>query len=361
MSTPDTITAPSVKDIVQFEVPAILRRQHLNRDVVIGLIGDRGDGKSLGGGIIAICDYLVQNEPCFSNLAISAAFNISEAIAAKYGVQGGVAEFHSQELDMPKFLRFASEYKGGVFYIDEINVALADARRSMSNQNIEATDVGQQLRKLQSALIYTSIHEMFVESRIRDMTDIFIKTMDTALTPQGLVAKKKPGLEFEWALYPMSRKLTGERYQDTKQVLKATIKGHRWWGAIDTLQRQDRKKYKVPIGETGEADMEMTLTESPAMVAAKSKWGWLYDAIKVLHDEGYTEIHSKELWEYLQLRERGISSGVVGDQLPYMGVRIIRRAPRQMGGQIYGIDTFDLEHNIYSDKGDKEKEAVLVR
>ena len=136
MSTPGTAIALSVKDIVQFEVPAILRRQHLNRDVVIGLIGERGDGKSLGGGIITICDYLVQDEPCFSNLAISAAFDISDAVAAKYGIKGGRVEYHSQELDMPKFLRFATEYKGGVFYIDEINVALADARRSMSSLGI---------------------------------------------------------------------------------------------------------------------------------------------------------------------------------------------------------------------------------
>ena len=355
MPAQDTLVAPSVKDIVQFEVPAILRRQHLNRDVVIGLIGERGDGKSLGGGIISICDYLVQKEPCFSNLAVSAAFNISDAAAVKYGIKGGVAEFYSQELDMPKFLRFASEYKGGVFYIDEINVALADARRSMSNQNLEATDVGQQLRKLQSALIYTSIHEMFVESRIRDMTDLFIKTMDTALTPQGLAAKKKPGLEFEWSIYPMSRKLTGERYQDTKQVLKATIKGHRWWGAIDTLQRQDRKKYKIPIGETEEGiNMEMTIGANPAIEAARSKWGWLYDAIKQLHDEGYAEISNWDLWEYLQIEERGISRFEVGKQLAGMKIRASRHDGK--GNYYYAVDKFDLDKGNIGEK----KEAVLV-
>ena len=357
MQKTEVAIPPSIRDIVQFEVPAIFRRQHLNRDVVIGLIGDRGDGKSLGGGVISICDYLVQNEPCFSNLDINVAFNISDATAAKYGMRGGVAQFHSQELDMVKFLRFDSGYRGGVFYIDEINVALADARRSMSNQNLWATDVGQQLRKLQSALIYTSIHEMFVETRIRDMTDIYISTRDMALSPEGLAAKKKPGVEFEWTIYPMSRKLTGERYQDNKRTLKTTIKGRRWWGSIDTLQRQERIKYKVPVGEgPAGSDMELTIGENPAVIEARSKWGWLWKAIKQLHDDGYTEIHSYDLWKYLQLKERGISPNVVGEQLKDLNVRIARRASLALGGFYYSIDTFDLEKNPYI--GDKE--AVLV-
>ena len=350
-------TAPSVRDIVQYEVPAIFRRQHLNRDVVIGLIGDRGDGKSLGGGIISICDYMVQNEPCFSNLDINVAFNISDATAAKYGLPGDVAEYHSQELDMVKFLRFDTGYQGGVFYIDEINVALADARRSMSNQNLWATDVGQQLRKLQSALIYTSIHEMFVETRIRDMTDIYIATRDMALSPEGLAAKKKPGIEFEWTIYPMSRKLTGERYQDTKQTLKTTIKGQRWWGAIDTLRRQERMKYKVPVGESVEgSNMELTIGESPAVVAARSKWGWLYEAVKQLHDDGYTEIHNTQMKEYLELEERGLVPSIVGVQLAKMGIKT-RIAPRSEGGFYYLIDQFDLERG---DIPEQKKEAVLA-
>lgn len=356
MSDQDTLVAPSVKDIVQFEVPAIFRRQHLNRDVVIGLIGDRGDGKSIGGGIIAICDYMVQNEPCFSNLDVKASFRIDEEAAAKYGMGAGVVDFRSRELDMGRFLSFDEEYCGGVFFVDEINVALADARRSMSNQNLWATDVGQQMRKLESALIYTSIHEMFVESRIRDMTDVFIVTRDLALTPEGLAAKRKPGTEFEWTIYPMSRKLTGERYQDTKQTIKARIRGREWWGSIDTLRRQDRQKYKMGAGAT---DMEMSITENAEVMAARSKWGWLYEAILELHNQGYEKIHSRALWDYLRLKERGFNEGVVATELQDRGlVRKLwdEKPPRSVGGCYYGIETFDLDNM----KPKEAREAVVV-
>lgn len=346
---------PSLKDVVRNEIQILLRQSHLNRDVIIGLIGDRGDGKSLGGSIISICDYMVWDEPCFSNLDININFNIDEQIASEYSVEPGSVSFHSRPLDMIKFLRFDPEYRGGVFFIDEINVAVADARRSMSNQNIEATDVGQQLRKLESALIYTSVHEMFVEWRIRDMTDVFIVTRDTALSPEGLAMKKPPGLEFEWTIYPMSRKLTGERYQDTKQTMKGTIYGRRWWGAVDTLRRQDRRKYSVPIGSGTLEEAELDIGESPSITKAKSQWGWLYDAIRNLHEEGYEEISNWELWDYLQINERGILSTEVGKQLARMGIRPIRRDGR--GRCYYPIDTFDLKKGIIEDK----KEAVLVR
>lgn len=345
----------SLKDVVRNEMQLLLRQAHLNRDVIIGLIGDRGDGKTIGGTIIAICDYMVWDEPCFSNVGINIHFNIDEQLASEYNVKPGTVSFHSQPLDMVKFLRFDPEYRRGVFFIDEINVAVADARRSMSNQNIEATDVGQQLRKLESALIYTSIHEMFVEWRIRDMTDIFISTRDTALSPEGLAMKKPPGLEFEWTIYPMSRKLTGERYQDSKQTMKGTIYGRRWWGAVDTLQRQDRRKYSVPIGSGTLEDAEIDIGESPAVMAAKSRWGWLYEDIKNLHDQGYEEISNWDLWDYLRINERGISRSEVGKQLALMGIRANKRDGS--GRYYYPIDSFDLKRGILDDK----KEAVLLR
>ena len=348
-------TALSLRDIVQYEIPAIFRRQHLNRDVIIGLIGERGDGKTIGGSVIAGCDYLLQNEPCFSNLAINMSFKVDDRSAAKYGLAGGIVEYSSEELDMIKFLRFDTRYQGGVFFIDEINIALADARRAMSNQNLGADDVGQQLRKLQSALIYTCIHEMFVDVRIRDMTDIFINTRDTALSPEGLAAKKNPGLEFAWTIYPMSRKLTGESYQDTRRTLKATLHGRRWWGAVDTFKRQDRQKYKMLAGLAGSMDID--IKENPAITMAKSKWNWLYEAIKQLHNEGYTEIHNEELWEYLSLKERGINPRRVGQELKSMDIKK-RQAPQSIGGYYYLIDAFDLKTNPYVNSS---KEAIVVK
>ena len=133
--------------------------KNFNRDLIIGFIGDRGGGKSIGGSQVVTRDYLVRGEPCFSNIEIRPSFKIddqlsSEWIGSEYGLaDGGVANYSSQPLDIYKFLQFSDEYSGGVIYIDEINIALADARRSMSYQNLGSADVGQQLRKLKTALI----------------------------------------------------------------------------------------------------------------------------------------------------------------------------------------------------------------
>lgn len=303
----------SLNDIVQYELPPLFRRQHLNRDTVIGLIGDRGDGKSLGGSIIALFDYMLQNEPCWSNMKIKVVFDIDNAIAGKYGLEGGQAIFESKPLNKYKFLNFDPEYQGGVFFIDEFNIWLADARRAMSNQNLIASDIGQELRKLQSALIYSSLSEMFVENRFRDNTDVYIESQDTALTPEGLVQRRRPGTDFMWTVYPMSRKLTGWRYADKYQTLPPIyFHGKRWWGIIDTLERQKRVKYSVDMGTT-RANFE--IEEDPAIIEAKSKWDWLNPIAKELYADGRKYIPCQEVINRDEAQKREIPQHILSRKL----------------------------------------------
>jgi len=293
----------SLKDIIQFELSSIFRRHHLNRDVVIGLIGARGDGKSLGGTAIAILDYMVESDPCWSNIAISVEFDISAETAARYGQLPGKAKFTSQPLDKTKLLRFDPEYQGGVFFVDEINLWLADARRSMSNQNLWANDVGQQLRKMKSALIYTCIHEMFVDQRIRDMTDIFIQTKDMALSPEGLAKRDLPGREFMWTIFPMSRKLTGESYAQTRKPLpNIFFHGNKWWNTFDTYQRQEREYLKKLPAVTA----DLTMTEDPVVVKAKHDFGWIHDIGKAMWEDGREIIPCEEVMALSQVIASGL-------------------------------------------------------
>jgi len=334
----------SLRDVVQYELPPLFRRHHLGRDFIIGLIGDRGDGKSIGGAVITLLDYMIESDICWSNMKITASFDIDAETAGDYGFNSGDrVQFASEELDKHKLLTFDPEYSDGVFFTDEINIYLADARRSMSHQNLGAADFGQELRKLRSAWVYTSIHEMFVESRIRDITDVFILTKDTALSPKGLAQKRPPGIDFEWTIYPMTRKLTGERYADTRKPLPPIyLHGKKFWGSIDTYERQERKKWVIPTEN-------IELEESLVVVEARSKWGWLYEKILALHNQGISSIQDDVLWKYLQVKERGISTNAVGRQLKAMG---ITSGQGYRGHFDYNIDAFDLKTDLSLGKKD---------
>lgn len=338
---------PTLQDVLQFELPALFRWQHLNRDVLIGFVGDRGGGKSLGGGLVCLLDYMLQGEPCFSNMQLKANLEIDNDVASKYGLKSGPVSFEAQPLDKYKFLRFDPCYRGGVFFTHEFNIWLADARRSNTTLNLQTDDVGQELRKLEMAWVYDCIHEMFVDLRIRDATDIFIDTRDTALSPTGMARKQPQGIEFEWWVYCMSQKgaaiMRSERYRDSHKPLGPYyVRGKQLWGLIDTQKRERREKYRPQLGEVP-VDLETAM--SPELTTAVSKWAWLYEKIKDLHNqvrcgEAGPKIEDEVLWGYLQLKERSISPVAVGRQLKWMGIQ--NEAGRR-GHRNYIIDMFDLK------------------
>lgn len=287
----------ALRKIIASRVSPMLRMEHLNPDAIIGFIGDRGGGKSLSSALICLLDYMMDGMTLRSNMDITCKISVSDELAQRYGLPfGGEVLYRSEELDKTKFLRFDTEYNGCVILIEEINVWLADARRSMSTQNLLADDVGQQLRKLKMPLVYNCINEMFVDGRIRDLTDIFIHTQDTALTPIGLSRKQKQGIEFEWYLYPMTSKFTGERYADTKQRRGPVfIRGKALWGLIDTYKRQERKK-GIAMGLQPGITAESTAKSDPANTAFNAKWGWVADKLNELIQSGVTEIQSNEYY-----------------------------------------------------------------
>jgi len=302
MAKKETAKLPwTVKTAIQNELPCLFRKHHLNRDITIGFVGDRGAGKSIGGGLVALLDYMAEGEPCFSNVSLKATLSIDDELAEEeYGIKGGSATFEAEPLDKYKFLRFDEEYRGGVFFTHEFNIWLADARRSTSNLNLETDDVVQELRKLESAWIYDCTHEMFVDMRVRDATDLFIKTSDTALTQQGMANKRPQGLEFEWWVHPMTQKGAAIMGLDkpsvgfTNPLGPYYVRGKQLWGLIDTKKRELRERYKSQRGVTG----DVTMTESPEMIAAKNKWRWLEEkAIAIGNKCRHNSRESIQNWE----------------------------------------------------------------
>jgi len=215
---------------------------------------------------------------------------------------------------------FDEEYTNGVFFIDEINIALADARRSMSNQNLWSADIGQQLRKLRSTLVYTCIKEDYVDIRIRDLTDFFIMTRDAAYVDDGAPYKKE-GYYFNWSVYPMTDKAaanigTFEKYKGGPAPLQRSVSGRSWWDTIDTMEHQERRKYKA--GYNVDAPIKESITENPNIVSAKRDWGWLRkvaDEIVLIGEADSGKVLCSEVMSWPEVREHRYPQGTISREL----------------------------------------------
>jgi hypothetical protein len=324
--SPALITREDIlKKIVGYELKPIFKRQHLNREVIIGLVGLRGDGKSGSGAVIALLDYLMNGEPVWSNMSIGVNINVDDETAYKWtnGImkRGGPVTFRSQELDKEGLLRFDPQYNHGCYFIDEINMEFAEARRAMSNTNLYMDRVAQQLRKYQNSLIYTVINEMFVDSRIRELTDIFIRCEDTALSMEGLAAKKPTGVDFKWTIYPMSGYMLGRErsYYVTKKPLPPVYLHFEPWRGIynDKLaQAQGKMKYGFNLTEKTTAGNNIGLgietQPSAETVDNIAQFKWLENIVNdrmIIDDEGNERmfIPQGEVLEYPEIVATGWS------------------------------------------------------
>jgi len=285
MATAIKLTAPSLEAIIGQNVAALFRRFHLNRDVIIGLVGDRGSGKSLGGANISLRDYGFSQEPIFSNMQMALNINVPDAVANIYGIHGGQVKYTAETVDKQTFLQLDERYEGGCFFFDEFNLEYGEARRSAANVNLMTDRAIQQLRKLQCALIYTVIDEMYVDVRIRDNTDMFIRCIDTAFKPENLRNKMQQGVAFEWTIYPMSVRLfgIGNTYTVNKKPIgpiPVVLKD--MWGSIDTMERQavGQTKYSQAVKTL----LPVEMTEDPRTIRRRDKTAWLDERLKTFFD-----------------------------------------------------------------------------
>jgi hypothetical protein len=261
----------------------LLRKEDVNNDVVIGWIGERGSCKSVSAGAVATIDHMVMGETCWSNMDINYHVKIDKSLTLPLGINPGRIKYEAQPLDFVRLLQGDPEYHDGVIVVDEINIALADGRRSMSNQNLMADDLIQLLRKLNSGFIYTCIHEMFVDNRIRDNTDIFILCKDNKFNPSRWGEKQQQGAVSEWHIYAMTDKgayiLQHEKIKDG-YIGRWLFSAKEYWGIIPTGKKQERKKYALQIGKSGDVltgygDVEIRANSRSEEL--EKEWGWLGD------------------------------------------------------------------------------------
>jgi hypothetical protein len=329
--------ADILKLIPQFELEPVFLRQHLDREIVVGTIGDRGGGKSGSDAVIAAVDFMLAGKPVWSNMNINFDIEIEDDIAREYGLNsGGIAHYESLPLDKDALLELDESYRGGAFLIEEINVQYSNVRRFMTNTNVEFNEVCQQLRKFGTSLLYNVIDEMFIDSQLRALTDIFIKTYDTAFDIDALSAKKQTGLDFCWKVYPMTGYLCGEqgRYAVTHKALYPVyFHFGSWRGIYNSMQHQEKGQYsKTKKEREQELKGNMSAESSEEITGHRSEWDWLAKKIIQMKQAGIKFLKPAELTQYLgvALNKR------VRDVLPLYGIRWDNFQ------QAYGIDTYTL-------------------
>lgn len=275
----DNEPEPTLNDVVGQSVRALLRRFHLNRDWIIGLVGERGSGKSLGGANIAIRDFAISGDPIWSNMNINMGVEIPDAMAYDYGLKhGGIQYYQSDHLDKQSFLALDDRYHEGCLFFDEFNLEYGESRRSVTNVNLKTDTAIQQLRKMQCGLIYTVLNEAYVDVRIRENTDVFIRCFDVAMKPGNLSKRMTQGVTFEWLIYAMSPKLCGygNTYTDTgKPFGPYTVTLKHMWNVIDTFEKQAKGGSKYGNFEKEKQLVPLDIGEDVEVVEQRSRWGWL--------------------------------------------------------------------------------------
>lgn len=297
------------------------RPMHLNREIIIGLIGQRGEGKSGTGACLSLVDFMIDGIPCFSNMAIACKMVIEDDIAQDVGFKkGGIVAYGSQPFNKRALLQEGARFKNSVLFIDEINVEFAEARRAMSNTNLFFNRLVQELRHYVISLIYTAISEMHIDSRLRELTDVFIKVEDTALSAENLASRKPPGVDFKWVIYPMTRMLMGQSYYITHKPLPPRYFNFaRYRGIYDDKEVQGEGKYKYGIDlslDSGEdIPTEQSVLPAPKVSEFEAKWGWFASIADELLDRGEKYVRASEIWELPEVQRRRVPKGVISQHL----------------------------------------------
>jgi len=282
-------------------------QEYLDREYGLGTIGDRGGGKSGSDAVISIVDFMLRGKPVWSNMKIGCDIFVDDIAAREVGLDsGGVAHFESLPLEKGELLRLDERYRDGCLVIEEINVQYSNVRRFMSNTNIDFNEVCQQLRKFKTSMIYNVIDEMFIDSQLRALTDIFIRTYDTAFDRDKMERHKKPGLDFCWQLYSMTGYLNGEqgRYAVTHKADKCFFRFAPWRGVYDDKQHQEKGTYSLNKRER-EAALKagLNVDDSGQLKRDKEeydeKWADIDSQIASMGRNGVREVERYQLYDEL--------------------------------------------------------------
>lgn len=330
--------------IVAHEISPLFLRPHLDEKqlwaLMLGWIGDRGMGKSVGCAVTSIADQMMSGKKVFSNMEIKCDILVDDDTAHKYGLNmGGVVHYESEHLDRNMLLdqvnsswKIDERFRRACLVIEEINVEYSNVRRPMSNTNVDFNQVAQQLRHFETSLIYNVINEMFIDAQLRSLTDVFIKTSDMAFDINALDEKKPRGVDFAWEITPTSPYLRG--LQGKNKTLKPVYFHYEpWQGIFDTLKTQKKGIYSMSTRDKNRRFLARISAESSdEMKAHFDKWSWLVDMIQDWKRQGIKFLRQMQI---ARMMGRPLTREIKGI-LPVYGV------VWDTSSQGYIIEDFDL-------------------
>jgi hypothetical protein len=240
--------------------------------------------------------------------------------------------YESDDIDKDALLDLDERYRRACLVIEEINVEYSNVRRAMSNTNIDFNQVSQQLRHFETSLLYNVINEMFIDPQLRTLTDVFVKTSDTAFDADSLVNKKPRGVDFKWLITPTSGYLRGEQGK-YKMMPPAYLHFEPWHGIYDTLQTQRKGVYSISTRDKNKKFLARISAESTGeMNDYFNKWQWLVDMIQDWKRQGVKLLRPSEL---ARMMGRPLTKEIKGI-LPVWGVSWDNSIQR------YIVEDFDL-------------------
>jgi hypothetical protein len=281
-----------------------------DRDIVVGLVGGRGGGKSCSGAAIAIWDFLLCGFPVFSNMNIEVTVRYKQASKV----------FRSTSLDRTSLLDTRTQdqmYRNCLIFVDEANIEMADAQRTMGNKALWFSYALQQARKRHICFIHTEQSEYHVTDRVRFQTNLYISCRDAAYQ-HGTPKPDELGRKSQWKVHDYSGILTGHSY-DGDPVMEPIFHMTPFWHSYDTEQIQTGE-VDLPDFKKKKSDIE--ISESEGLAAKKEKYVEGASIVSYYSRKGRSvDVWTDSLWDLLGIapgdRARKTS---IGMQLGAFGV-----------------------------------------
>lgn len=284
--------------LVRIYRPARMFRGGWMKDynLCIGIVGGRGSGKSCSAAALACLDYLLDGLPVWSNMDV-------RIIVRYHGLEKTYATIDLEKIDL---LRLDTEYAGGLWLIDEVNVDISEARRAMSKRATVFSHVLQELRKKKMSLIYTVQSEEWVDTRLRWQTDFYVTCRDLfTMNHQG-----HPGERSWWKVYDMSGLILGESPQKQSEVSDFIVwEGSfwlkPWWEAYNSFELQGVDDSSLDKMPTDRLSATVVIGDSPHLAKLKAEMSLPAQISERVHSLGMPEIASTDVWKAFNITDRG--------------------------------------------------------